>query len=643
MNQTNGLRATPETIEALIDEARACSPEESPKALRLATRALKLSKQFGYLKGEAESLRFLAVHHHSHSSGSRPVRYGEAALKAFRRLGDSAGEASVLNLLGYVYGRSGQPVRAMALQLESKALAERLQDRRLAAMALVGMANILSSLGNYAQAFEKYDLALAHVKGSPDEALVFNNIGVVHLLQGNQAKALSMFLRSLKLKDATGDTSDIGATLNNIGLIYEHQGEYDKALAYQERCLALARRLGGVRAEASALSGLSSLYEKRGDLAAAIQMQQQALKLERQAGHQYGEAVSCNDLASLYRKLGDRDSAVLYRKRGLRLATAIGDRHTQAQLTAGLAEDFVTGGDSEKAIEVFLRAVQLAERLRVPSLAAPYRKRLADLCKEAHRYEEAIEHYDAFYHLTAELRTDAAAREIKALQLRYELEAVEAEKEALRRKSAELERLSELQRRELEVKSRELTAMALHLVEKTEFLTDLKQHLMELQADKPQAGEPQADEHQADEVKADKGKAEPERKAFASKSTGAVKSALKNAGKSAVRKSQPEAAFIHKLQAHIDRSLNTGAAWRAFEVQFSSVHPDFIRSLSQRCKSLTPTELKVSALIRLNLSTKDIARLLYSSPRSVENHRYHIRRKLALPLNENLSTFLSAL
>ena len=58
---------------------------------------------------------------------------------------------------------------------------------------------------------------------------------------------------------------------------------------------------------------------------------------------------------------------------------------------------------------------------------------------------------------------------------------------------------------------------------------------------------------------------------------------------------------------------------------------------------MTPTELKVCALMRTQLNTKQIASLLSTSQRTVEGHRRFIRRKLELGRDENLQTFLAAL
>ena len=68
-----------------------------------------------------------------------------------------------------------------------------------------------------------------------------------------------------------------------------------------------------------------------------------------------------------------------------------------------------------------------------------------------------------------------------------------------------------------------------------------------------------------------------------------------------------------------------------------------MRMLSQRYPNLTPGELKVCALLKVNLSNKEIANLLSVSIRNVESHRYWIRKKMGLSSDVNLSVYLAGM
>ncbi|MDD5507661.1 MAG: LuxR C-terminal-related transcriptional regulator [Bacteroidales bacterium] len=58
---------------------------------------------------------------------------------------------------------------------------------------------------------------------------------------------------------------------------------------------------------------------------------------------------------------------------------------------------------------------------------------------------------------------------------------------------------------------------------------------------------------------------------------------------------------------------------------------------------LTLQEKHLAMLIRLNLSTKEIATLLNISPKSVEVARYRLKKKLNLQQDDNLAQFINNL
>jgi AraC family transcriptional regulator, chitin signaling transcriptional activator len=54
-------------------------------------------------------------------------------------------------------------------------------------------------------------------------------------------------------------------------------------------------------------------------------------------------------------------------------------------------------------------------------------------------------------------------------------------------------------------------------------------------------------------------------------------------------------------------------------------------------------EMKVCALLKINLSSKEISSLLNISLRTVEDHRMNIRRKMNLDKEVNLNQYMAKL
>ena len=73
---------------------------------------------------------------------------------------------------------------------------------------------------------------------------------------------------------------------------------------------------------------------------------------------------------------------------------------------------------------------------------------------------------------------------------------------------------------------------------------------------------------------------------------------------------------------------------------FDKVHSDFLVKLKETHPTVTGNELKLSAYLRMNLSTKEIAQLMNISVRGVEISRYRLRKKLGLPSEVGLFDYL---
>lgn len=97
---------------------------------------------------------------------------------------------------------------------------------------------------------------------------------------------------------------------------------------------------------------------------------------------------------------------------------------------------------------------------------------------------------------------------------------------------------------------------------------------------------------------------------------------------------------LRKIIKNIDHNINSDGDWKNFELHFNHVHGNFTNRLLEQFPKLTPQEIKLSAYLRLNLTTKEIANLLNISVRGVEISRYRLRKKLALERNDNLTDFM---
>ena len=93
-----------------------------------------------------------------------------------------------------------------------------------------------------------------------------------------------------------------------------------------------------------------------------------------------------------------------------------------------------------------------------------------------------------------------------------------------------------------------------------------------------------------------------------------------------------------KLDAHQKMLLSIVAS------NLDEITSNFTRKLSMKHLNLTPTEMKIANLIKHGTTTKEIAIIMKSSPRTIETHRKNIREKVGLKQNRrNLRSYLLSL
>ncbi len=164
----------------------------------------------------------------------------------------------------------------------------------------------------------------------------------------------------------------------------------------------------------------------------------------------------------------------------------------------------------------------------------------------------------------------------------HQLELEKSEKEVVKLRNEKLES-------EIGFKNTELATTAMHLVQKEEFLLKIKDEIQHLN-------------------KNGKDKADP--------------------------------AELKKILRILSEEEKLNEEWEQFSVHFDKVHGDFLVRLKEKYPTLKPHELKLCAYLRMNLSSKEIARLMSISVRGVEISRYRLRKKLEIPTETNLFQFL---
>ena len=81
-------------------------------------------------------------------------------------------------------------------------------------------------------------------------------------------------------------------------------------------------------------------------------------------------------------------------------------------------------------------------------------------------------------------------------------------------------------------------------------------------------------------------------------------------------------------------------AWIRFEENFREMNPGFLKKFLNVHPDITPSEIRLITLLRLNMSSKEIAAFIHQEETSIRVSRSRLRKKLGLSENDNLVGYL---
>ncbi len=471
----------------------------------------------------------------------------------------------------------------------------------LQAKGHLALGEFYRTTGVYSEAMEQFKTSLELLGPIPKDTLYLslnNSIGKVHLSLNRFELAEQYFLESVNLSNVLGNTKGLAVSKGLLGVSYEKEGRYLEALEYQKESLSLFQTLKNSKGIAVANENIGSIYE---DLEQYERAHDYFLK---SYGYLKGkgiwqEANVLNNLGDVYRKSGDYSNAMAYTENAMDVALKIRDNHQlesahkDLSKTYALTEDFRQAHyhllEAEKFHKAWLED-QNTNQLNVLHTIYDTNKKESqiELLKEQNKTNRANQNvlWVALFAVLAIFTVIyiylTKKRKAKLKIQEYKQRVLKAE---LEKKEMEEKNLQE----QVQLKTATLSRYSLHLSQKNKILLELSKTLKNIVA----------------------------------------------------RRNTDFSFKLRELVGEIDFNLQQEDEWDEFMNFFKEIHPEFIKKLSSLSQnSLSPSELRLGMLLRLNLSSKEIASILRVTPDSVRVARYRLRKKLPIDQKEELVHFM---
>ncbi|MFK5856294.1 MAG: tetratricopeptide repeat protein [Bacteroidota bacterium] len=491
-----------------------------------------------------------------------------------------------------------------------KTLPEVGRDSMLLCLSNYWMGMIYEIFGDYQKAID-YDFKSLEIAEKINNrkliAITLNNIGLVYSYQDvYHEKALEYFRKYLKISKLTNNNNDVMGAYLNIGMLYQRMREHDSSGYYYELAYELATTLDDKRNKALAFSVLGTNEKEKGNDKLFFDYSRKALQIFKDEGYLIDLAALYYDMSIWFKENNQTDSALLYSINMLDIATEYDLTTYEQKALLNISEVYSNNGDYQKAYENLNNYLMLKDstdyhetKEKLAQLQTIYEVEIKDKEIENLKITERLQNRkEMFYLLLIVVVIFVSLIIIYSIIIkRRKDKLVSRQKFIIHEKEKELAELalekSKANEKELETKlafkTRQLTTHAVSMMQKNKLMHELSESMVKVSK--------YVNDDQKNEIR--------------------------------------------KLQQQIKRSLNVEKDWELFKMYFEQVNKDFFTNLLSKVPSLSSNDLRLSALIKLNMNIKEAASVFNVEPASVKSARYRLRKKLGLEQEDDLYEYMS--
>lgn len=473
------------------------------------------------------------------------------------------------------------------------------------------------------------------------------NLGRYYGNKGESIEAINALKIAQELADVNFGTSEEelaqqGRIVGMIGFIYYTNDQFDTALEYYKQALTYFEQLGTQRPLAISISTIGSIYYQQGAIRPAKNYYEQSLRIKEELKDSLLMTSDIKNIAMIYQEWGQLDSARVFLERALEIDTKTGARRKLIGTYRDLTRLHLELGEGDIGLSYALKAVELAEEYN----SYTNLERAYEVLYEAYDYlgddAKALESFILFHTykdsvvnaeskaalIDAQERYESTKREqeIGLLESQNQLQKARItlvsvvlgasllvsilvflkivfrkrnelkikEKDKLisdsQRKLAE----EELEKEKLRAEyiQKELTNYALHIAEKNDFLEEIKEQIYDIRFSPCQ-----------EEIRKE----------------------------------------LIRIEMKIFQNVKINEEREELQSKVDELCSGFFLKLKSQFPDLTENDRRLAVFLRLNLSSKDIANILNIEPKSVQQSRYRLRKKLGLNPGEDLQVILNTI
>jgi tetratricopeptide (TPR) repeat protein len=468
-------------------------------------------------------------------------------------------------------------------------------------------ASVYTSLGKYPNALSAHQRALHIAEIEKDTVamiLEYAKIGTMYMRMESFERAYNHFRKGMSISENYQRTNAYKTLLNSMAGYFNRKRVFDSAEMFYLKGLAVTKKLNKMDDLAGSYLNIGNLYCRKGQFEKGKANFDTALAIFTDLGMEANKAIVYNSYSTMYGVLGEQDSSLHYAMLSLsigrktnnsrriktslyRIAAAY-DKMGNYRRSLEYAKKFIFYNDSVTSAETRAKVAELEAKYEAAKKERNIIRLRAERKAQKDKELKLLIVFISIVIILVLIVIGVLQKRNKDKKIYEQKQLVQQKQKALTEAELEKSKLKENElKNEIQYKSKQLTTHALNMMQKNTLMQEI-----------------------LDEIEL----------------LGKRGTDNKNS--------------FNKLKLLIKKNLRSENDWELFKLYFEDVNKTFYEELAKINNDLTTNDLKLCALLKLNMNIKESASVLSIEPASVKTARYKLRKKLHLKPEEDLVEFI---
>lgn len=434
---------------------------------------------------------------------------------------------------------------------------------------------------------------------------IYNLMSLGYCNLGDYSKAIDLSNDAIALFQTEQDSLNLALCYNNRGIIHTYINEYQQADRFLKKALELNRSSHDLKRIAANLNNLC-LY--KGDIKEQLKWINEAIVINKNLNAKWSLSENYNNLGKLYIYAGKYSQAIDALKTAYRIASEVGakglmcDNYEYAAQAYNAIGNYQMAYQKQAALTELSKEIQNTNKLRSVEQRIAQEKMSALQQKERQKQQEyeiatLQRNFITFLVIIVLLTVIGTLlfqrykrkKKLQLLNAQYRIEQSEHEiaKLKMQQQKADLENAQQA----LETNKQETMNFAVFLQSRNELLDNIQEQV---------------------------------RQSYRMEHSELI-------------------AHLKKLNAFIKQYQTTNKANSTTLQTIDEKSQEFLAHLTERHPNLTQGEKHLASLLRVNLSTKEIAMLTGNTPKTINMNRYRLRKSLGLSGEDDLIQYIQSI